>query len=103
MFLTEGDVLGHCQVGREIEFLVNHRHTRTLGRDGIPGTVFFPIEPHGSRIGRMNPTQNLQQGALAGPILPDQRLSLARPQRQAHLPQRLSRTESFLDSVEFES
>ena len=102
-FFAQGDVLGHRQMRGQIEFLMNHRHSRALGGDRINGEILRTVEHHGARIGFMDPAQDLEQGAFPSPILPDEGMGLAGTERQAHPPQRLSGTEGFSDSVEFES
>ena len=82
---------------------MHHRHARPLGSDRIDGMIFRTVEHHGARIGLMDPAQDLEQGTFSSPILPDEGMGLAGPQRQAHPPQRLSGTEGFSDSVEFKS
>jgi hypothetical protein len=75
----------------------------TVRCDGVLGPIVDPVQRHGARIGSVDPAQDLEEGALAGSVLADERQGLSGTERQAHPPQRLRGTEGFGDSVEFES
>src|SRR3954447_7575267 len=76
---TEKDIVGHIQLGNEIEFLMNDRDPRALGvayaaeRDGAA------LDPYNAFIVRVHASQDFHQRALAGTVLAHQRVDFAVP------------------------
>ena len=81
---AEIQVLGHRQVLQQVHLLVDrpdpealrlrHRARRDLG----------PVDADDPRVPRQRPGQDLDQGRLARAVLADQRMDLARLQREIH-------------------
>jgi len=57
------------------------------------GTALLDLDPTDAHVGaavrRQNARNRLDQGALAGAVFPEQRMHLARPQRERDVGQRL--------------
>jgi len=72
---------------------------------GVAGTgrgVGPAVHQHRSAIGPHGSGEDVHQGALARAVLSDQRVHLARLQREIHAVQRRGGPESFGDVVNFE-
>ncbi|MNT05926.1 hypothetical protein D3C72_1405720 [compost metagenome] len=86
---AEVDVLGHAQVRRQAQFLVDHRDAmlacrgRAAESDRLAGDAAF-----GAGIGGVGAGQDLHQRRLAGAVLAHQRMDFARVDGQLHLAER---------------
>ena len=82
---AEHDVLRHGHALHEAEVLVDHEDTRTLGVSG-------GVEPYGlapddepAVIGTVEAHQQVAEGGLPGPVLPEQRMHLALGRVERHM------------------
>ncbi len=75
---AQQDVLGHRQVRRERELLVDHRDARAAGVERMRGLIRLAVECHAAGVWLQRARQDGHQRALAGAILPDDRAHLAR-------------------------
>jgi hypothetical protein len=58
------------------------------------------VEPDGPAVGLMHPGEDLHKGALAGTVLPDQRVDLAGPEIQRHVIKGLRGREPLRDPLQ---
>ena len=73
------------QMGREIEFLVDHRDAGGEGVARLAGTKWPAGEFDRSRVGDFGPGEDFHQRRFARPILADQCMHFARPDIERHL------------------
>ncbi len=81
---AEQDVLGHRQMRRERELLVDHRDARAAGVERMRGVVRLAVECHAAGVWLQRARQDGHQRALAGAILPDDRAHLPREDRYVY-------------------
>jgi hypothetical protein len=77
--LAQGDVLRHGEGGHQPEVLVHHAHP---GLDGVARRVQLDglaPEPDRAGVGPVQPGEDVREGGLAGTVLAEQRVDLARP------------------------
>ena len=80
--LVDRDILQHGQVGEERQVLEDDLDAERLGLVRRQLLMGYPIyDDHAAGIGRMHPGENLDQGRLAGAVLPHQAMDLARLDR----------------------
>ena len=86
-------VLGHAEVREQARLLVDHRDPERPGlrRAGDHGRL--AVDADRARVRLVDAGQDLDQGALARAVLPDQRVDLAGPQVERHVGQGLGRRE----------
>ena len=82
------DVLGHRQLGDVGELLVHERQPQLGGVVGVVDLGGLAVDQHLALVGLGRPGQDLDQGALAGAVLPDQAHDLAGRERALGVVQR---------------
>jgi hypothetical protein len=94
---AEQDVVGDAERRDHSPLLVDGGDAQFLGV-GHPGEADrLAPEPQLPAVGAVHPGDSLDEGALASPVLTDQRVDLAGPQLQAHLVERLDVGEGLAD------
>ena len=83
--LTEKDVLRHCQVGNDAEFLVDHANARGPERHASRRAPSPPSTPRLALVGRVHAGDDLHQCALAGAVLTDEPMDFVRAKREVDL------------------
>ena len=89
----EGDVLGHGQRRHQAQVLEHHADAEVTGDGGRVDAHRRAGEAHLARVGSVDAVDQLHEGALAGPVLPQQGVDLARPHLEVdrvvghHLPE----------------
>ena len=66
--------------------LVNDRDAMPLGVDGRVQAHGMPVEEYLAVVGRVDPADDLDQRRLAGSVLPEQGMNLAREERDRDIP-----------------
>ena len=100
--VADEDVLGDVEVGEDRRLLVDRGEPVALGvrraaqRDRLPGDRDRP------RVRRVDARHDLDQRRLAGAVLPEEGVYLARVQRQRDAVQRLRRVEALRDPVQLQ-
>jgi len=78
------------------------RSAQTRRRADGAGPERPPVEPHAPRVGGVHPEDHVAQRGLAGPVLPEQAVHLARADGQRDVVQRGDGAEALRDAVELE-
>ena len=97
---TRQDVLGHREVGAEVDLLVDRRNAEghgllwRCGRDGLP------VQMHAAGVLRVDPRQDLDQRGLAGTVLAHQHMHLTGTQRQLRLLEREHARKALGDALQ---
>ena len=102
-FRAEHDVLGHAQIRREVQLLVDHRYARAPCLVRIARRIRRAVQRDAPRVRLVRAAEDFHQRALPRAILADERMHLALAHAQRNAPQRGSRAERFFDSVEGEA
>ena len=94
---AEKDVLGHRQIGRDAELLMDHgdagrARVARRAEAGLPA-----VEHEAAREFRMHAGDDLHQRALAGAVLADETMDLAGGEREVDPAQRLDAAEGLRD------
>ena len=97
------DVARHAEVGKAQHLLVDHADA-VLDRLARARVVEAPAVPADlAGVGRDQAGQDLQQRGLAGAVLADQRVRLARGDVEADAAQRVDGAKGFVDAVELQT
>jgi hypothetical protein len=75
---AEEDVLGDGPVGEEVELLVDDRDAVVLGVERVVQLDRLAVDGDRARVGAVHAGEDLHQGRLAGAVLADDRVDLAR-------------------------
>ena len=97
---AEHDVLGHGQIRREVQLLVDHRHSRAPRLVRIARRKRRAVQRDAPRVRLVRAAEDFHQRALPRAILADERMHLALADAQRNAPQRGSRAEAFTDAFE---
>ena len=89
------DVLGHVQVREQQRLLVDGGQPGRLRLLRVGQVDRLPLDEDLSRVALHDPGQDLDQGRLAGAVLPHQRVDLACVEPQRHVVQRLRHVEAL--------
>ena len=81
---TGKNILGHRQVGAEVDLLVHRTDAQALRVQGGGGTDGLAIQAHFTLVGRVDAGQNLDKGGLARAVLAHEGMHFARKQAQVH-------------------
>ena len=95
------DVLGHGQVGHEVEFLVDDPDPGLAGLPGVLEMDFLALVDDSPGIRPVDPAQDLHEGRLARAVLADQGMHLALAQLEGDLVQGLDPGKPFETSSTF--
>jgi hypothetical protein len=76
---AEEHVVGHAEAGDQVELLVDRRDAQRDGRLGIGEPHRLALPGDQPLVGLVGAGQDLDQGRLAGAVLPEQAVHLARP------------------------
>src|SRR5262249_42861714 len=96
------DVLGYVEVGEERGLLMDHGETEALRLGGIVQYDRRAIEQNCAGVGRVDPGQNLDQGALARAILAGERMHLAGIEREGDAVEDFDVAEAFGDVAQLD-
>ncbi len=96
--LAEEQVFVHPELGDEVELLVDRADPGVLGLARRPDVYLPALEEDHPPVGPVDPGQDLDQGGLAGPVLSDEHVDLARAQVEVHIPKRHDPREGLRDA-----
>ena len=99
-FLTEDDVLGDREHGHEHEVLVDHPDARGDGIARSGELLGLAVEQDLACGRRVQPVEDVHQGALAGTVLAQQGKDLATRHSEVHVVVRENARELFRDTRE---
>jgi hypothetical protein len=85
---AEEDVLGDAEIGLERQLLVDDGDAQRLRVARARHSHRLAAEPHGAGVRPVHAAEDLDQRALAGPVLAQERMHLARTQLEAYLLER---------------
>ena len=91
------DVLRHCQVGNQIEFLIDNRDSQILRILGVADGDLLSVDEDVSGINGIEPGKNLHQCGLAGTVFAQQNVNLSLQKVEGHIAQSLYTGERFVD------
>ena len=97
---AQGDVFGHGQVPKQRGLLVDGGNAERPCNRRIVVPDRAPRYLNGAAVGLVGPGDDLHERRLAGPVLADKRVNLARPQLERNALQRVDRAEGFRDGVQ---
>ena len=80
--VAEKDVLGHRQDRNQHEVLVDHADPARDGVGRLADRDWAPVEQDLALVGRRQPVEDVHQRRLAGAVLAEERMDLARPNLQ---------------------
>ena len=101
--VAQMDVLGHGQVRRQAQLLVDDGDAGALGRDRVGDLDRLAVDQDlAAGIGVVGAREDLHQGRLAGAVLAHQRLDLAAPGLELYAVQRLHAREGLADLAHLE-
>ena len=89
------DVLGHVQIGEQQWLLVHCGQPARLRLLGVGQAHCRTLQDDFARIALYDAGQDLDEGRLAGAVLPDEGVDLARMERQGHVLERLRHVEAL--------
>eukprot|EP01022_Parablepharisma_sp_SALTPOND_P020740 TRINITY_DN385_c0_g1_i13.p1 TRINITY_DN385_c0_g1~~TRINITY_DN385_c0_g1_i13.p1 ORF type:complete len:868 (-),score=317.47 TRINITY_DN385_c0_g1_i13:3732-6335(-) len=98
-FATHEDIGGHADVGRHRQFLVDQVDAGGAAGGGIAQGDRFSVQQDLAVVRRMDAGQHFHQRALAGAVLPHQRVDLAGADVEVHVRQRPCRAEGLADAA----
>ena len=76
-FISQGDILPHCQVTHHIHFLVDfYDMAFPDGLVGILKGYLIPLQPYSAFIFLIDTVKDIQQGGFTGPVFPQERMYL---------------------------
>jgi hypothetical protein len=90
------DVLGDAQVGEERRLLEDDRDARGLRLLGVVEDRLLPVEHEPPRIGPVDAGEDLDEGRLAGAVLPDEAVHLTREELDVAVHERPHGAEALL-------
>ena len=102
-FHAEENVVGHAQVGRERQLLVNHRDAGAPGSHRVARGVGLPVEEHLPCVRLDRAGQDRHQRALAGAVLAHQAAHFAWRHGEVDACQRDGGIEPLLDAAHLEA
>jgi len=82
------DVLGHRQVRRQGQFLVDDADAESVGVGDAADVDRPVVDPDGPGVGGVDAAQDLDEGGFARPVLAQQGVDLSGEQLEAHVIQR---------------
>ena len=98
--MADEDVLGDRQVREESRLLVDYGDAQRPGLGRTLQRDLLTVEQQRAGVGLMDAGQDLDERALAGAVLADQPMDLARPQLERDVVERLGRVEPLRDADE---
>jgi len=97
-FDAQEDVFLDREVGRQAQFLVDHRDAGGAGVERPARRVRPALQDHAPGVGLKGAGEDLHEGALAGAVLADEGVDLAGANVEVHLNQRPGRAEGLGDA-----
>ena len=99
---AQENVLRHRELGDDRQLLMNHADTDRLRIAGRTEQGFAAIEPHHAVEHGVDAGDDFHQRALAGPVLPDQPVDLARTKVEIDAFKGRHAAEPFADAFELQ-
>src|SRR5438105_12465037 len=99
---TEGNVLGHRQIGKEGQLLIDGGDAQLVGTAWIVLLDRLPGDLEASRVGLVSPGDDLDEGRLAGAVLAYERVHFTGLQLERNALQGLNAGKRLADLCEFE-
>ncbi len=96
---ADEDVLRHRQVGHQVQLLVDDADAQLLRRFRARDDDLVALETNGPGVGLVDPAEHLHEGRLAGSVLADQRVDLARVQLERRLVERVDTRKVLGDAL----
>ena len=85
---AQQDVFLHGKVGREVEFLINHRHAAVAGVQRIAWLERLAVECELAGVRSVRAAEHLHQRAFAGTVFADERVDLPGVDLETHAVER---------------
>jgi len=94
---VDENVLGDGQIGGHRQFLVHNTDAQALRMVGVERLDGLAVEQDCPAVALVDASDDQHQGAFAGTVLSDHSVDFARTKGHAHVFQRLSAREGFVD------
>ena len=101
--MADEDILRDRQVGKQARLLVDDRDPKSAGLGGTVDLRRLPVEVDRPAVGLMNAGEDLDEGALPGTVLADQRVDLAGQEIERDVVKGLRGGEAFGDPVQLDA
>ena len=95
---THEDVLGRAPIGNEVDLLVDRADPGELGLLGVVEVDRSPLQHDRPSVAPVGAVEDLDQRALAGPVLPDDGVHFARRDAQRRAVERDHTREGFFNA-----
>ena len=96
---ADEDVLGHGQVGHEVQLLVDHADAQGLGRLRPVQLHLFPFIEDAAAVFFVDAVEHLHQGGFPRAVFPDQRVNLPRVYGKVYVVEGVDAGKVFVDML----
>ena len=100
--VTYEDVLGHGEVGEDHRLLVHRGDPEGLRLERVSHPHGAPVDDELSAVGLHNAGHDLDERRFPRPVLSEERVDLARLQREGDIVERLGGSEPFRDAPDLQ-
>ena len=98
---ADEDVLGDRQVGHQVQLLVDHADAEVLRSRGVRNLDLRTLEPYDAGVALVDAVEDLHERRLAGAVLADQGVDLARVEVEVAIRERMNARKVLRDPVHF--